>query len=139
MRKVAGRAITRRVAKMITVAGSVAAILLGMAGFALPAGAGTARPSYDVRQILSGQSLHHWYTKSGSGGGGAAPAGRGRFPPPRGRRAGPAQLRRAPDPVRPEPAPLVHQERLERVALGAADAAGRHHHGRRLPERKSTR
>src|ERR1039457_7730535 len=69
MRKVAGRAITRRVAKMITVAGSVAAILLGMAGFALPAGAGTARPSYDVRQILSGQSLHHWYTKSGSSGG----------------------------------------------------------------------
>jgi hypothetical protein len=68
MRKVAGRAITRRVAKMITVAGSVAAILLGMAGFALPAGAGTARPSYDVRQILSGQSLHHWYTKSGSSG-----------------------------------------------------------------------
>jgi hypothetical protein len=53
---------------MITVAGSVAAILLGMAGFALPAGAGTARPSYDVRQILSGQSLHHWYTKSGSSG-----------------------------------------------------------------------
>ena len=68
MRKVAGQAITRRVAKMITVAGSVAAILLGMAGFALPAGAGTARPSYDVRQILSGQSLHHWYTKSGSSG-----------------------------------------------------------------------
>lgn len=66
MRKGAVRAVTRRVAKMMTVAASAAAILLAMAGLALPARAGTASPSYDVRQILSGQSLHHWYTKSGS-------------------------------------------------------------------------
>jgi len=67
MRKVAAHAVRGRAAKMITVAGSVTAILgaLALPALALPASAGTARPSYDVRQILSGQSLHHWYTKSG--------------------------------------------------------------------------
>ncbi|MGD0604246.1 MAG: hypothetical protein ABSA53_11685 [Streptosporangiaceae bacterium] len=68
MRKVAAHAATRRAAKMITVVGSAAAILAAVAlpAMAQPASAGQARPSYDIRQILSGQSLHHWYTKAGS-------------------------------------------------------------------------
>jgi hypothetical protein len=66
MRTAARRAVARRVATMVTVAGSVTAILLGTAAAAGPASAGTARPSYDVRQILSGHSLGHWYTRAGS-------------------------------------------------------------------------
>jgi hypothetical protein len=33
---------------------------------AFPASAHTGGPTYYVRQILSGQSLHHWYTRAGS-------------------------------------------------------------------------
>ena len=66
MLAVAGRAITRRAAKPLTAIGAVMAVLLAMAVLALPASAKTTRPTYDVRHILSGQSLHHWYTKAGS-------------------------------------------------------------------------
>ncbi len=66
MLAVAGRAITRRAAKALTAVGAVMAVLLAMAVLALPASAKTTRPTYDVRQILSGQSLRHWYTKAGS-------------------------------------------------------------------------
>ena len=66
MLAVAGRAITRRAAKPLTAIGAVMAVLLAMAVLALPASAKTTKPTYDVRHILSGQSLRHWYTKAGS-------------------------------------------------------------------------
>ena len=66
MREVAGRAVTRGVVKMMVAAGAVASLVLGMVVFAFPASAHTGGPTYDVRQILSGQSLHHWYTRAGS-------------------------------------------------------------------------
>ena len=66
MREVAGRAVTRGVMRMMVAAGAVASLVLGMVVFALPASAHTGGPTYYVRQILSGQSLHHWYTKAGS-------------------------------------------------------------------------
>jgi hypothetical protein len=66
MRKVAGRAVTRRVVKIMMAAGAVASLGLGMVVFAWPASAHTGAPTYYVRQILSGQSLHHWYTRAGS-------------------------------------------------------------------------
>jgi hypothetical protein len=59
-----------RAAKTITVAGAVAATLLATVGAASPASARTSWPGksgYDVRQILSGESLGHWYTRAGSG------------------------------------------------------------------------
>jgi hypothetical protein len=58
----------RRLAKMFGSVGAVAAVLAGMTAFALPASAKTylPAPSYYVRTILSGKSLHHWYTKAGS-------------------------------------------------------------------------
>ncbi len=60
--------IARRVAKTFAAVGAVAAVLAGMTAFALPAGAKTHQPTptYTVRTILSGKSLHHWYTKAGS-------------------------------------------------------------------------
>jgi len=67
MREVAGRAVARGVVKMMTAAGSVAALVLGTVVFAFPASAHTGGPTYYVRQILSGQRLHHWYTRAGSG------------------------------------------------------------------------
>jgi hypothetical protein len=51
---------------MITAAGAVTSVVLGMVVFAFPASATTGRPGHHVRQILSGQSLHHWYTRAGS-------------------------------------------------------------------------
>ena len=66
MRKVVGRAVTRRVVKIMAAAGSVAALVLGTVVFAFPASAHTGGPTYYVRQILSGQSLHHRYTRAGS-------------------------------------------------------------------------
>ena len=66
MRKVAGRAVTRRVVRIMTAAGAVASLVLGTMVFAFPASAHTGGPPYYVRQILSGQSLHHRYTKAGS-------------------------------------------------------------------------
>jgi len=66
MREVAERAVTRGVVKVMAAAGSVAALVLGTLVFAFPASAHTGGPTYYVRQILSGQSLHHWYTRTGS-------------------------------------------------------------------------
>ena len=67
MREVAGRRVTRGVVKMMAAVGAVSSLVLGMVVFAFPASAHTGAPTYYVRQILSGQSLHHWYTKAGSG------------------------------------------------------------------------
>ena len=60
--------IARRLAKIFAAVGTVAAVLAGMTASALPAGATTHQPipTYTVRTILSGKSLHHWYTKAGS-------------------------------------------------------------------------
>jgi hypothetical protein len=60
--------IARRLAKMFAAVGAVAAVLVGMTAFAVPAGAKADQPTptYNVRTILSGKSLHHWYTKAGS-------------------------------------------------------------------------
>jgi hypothetical protein len=60
--------IARRVVKTFAAIGAVAAVLVGMTAFARPAGATTHQPTptYTVRTILSGKSLHHWYTKAGS-------------------------------------------------------------------------
>ena len=61
--------IARRIVKPFAAVGAAAAVVVGMAAFALPAGAQTQRtaaPTYSVRTILSGKSLHHWYTKAGS-------------------------------------------------------------------------
>ena len=66
MRKVAGRAVTRVGVKMMMALGAVTALVLGMVVLAFPASAHTGGPTYYVRQILSGQSLHHWYTRAGS-------------------------------------------------------------------------
>ena len=66
MRKVAGRAVTRRVATMMTAVGAVTPVVLSLAVSASPASARPGAPVYQVRQILSGQSLHHWYTRAGS-------------------------------------------------------------------------
>jgi hypothetical protein len=66
---VLGRAgFARHAGKTFAVIGAAAAVLVGMGAAALPAGA-TARqptPTYYVRVILSGMSLHHHYTKAGS-------------------------------------------------------------------------
>jgi len=62
---VAGRKVTGRTVKTLTVVGAAGAVLSGMAAFAFPASAQPAAPSYTVHQILSGQSLHHWYTPAG--------------------------------------------------------------------------
>jgi hypothetical protein len=56
-----------RAARMLAAVGAVAAVLLSMAAFALPASAKTGvRPTYKVSVILYGNSLHHSYTKAGS-------------------------------------------------------------------------
>jgi hypothetical protein len=69
MQMISRRVRTRRATTTITVVGSAIAALLTMVVIALPAGAKTTTPtspSYHVRQILSGRSLGHWYTKAGS-------------------------------------------------------------------------
>jgi len=58
--------IARRVAKTFATIGAVVAVLAGLTAFSLPASAKTANPTYNVRAILSGKSLHHWYYKAGS-------------------------------------------------------------------------
>src|SRR5579862_7387566 len=58
--------IARRVTKASAAVGAVAALLAGMTAFSLPASAKTANPTYTVRTILSGKSLHHSYFKAGS-------------------------------------------------------------------------
>jgi hypothetical protein len=66
MHKVAGSAVTRRAMKILATVGVVTSVVLGSVALAFPASARPATPSYDVRQILSGASLHHLYTKAGS-------------------------------------------------------------------------
>jgi hypothetical protein len=63
MHTVGELAVLRRAAKVI---GAVASLCLSTVVLALPAGAQALRPTYDVHHILSGQSLHHWYTRAGS-------------------------------------------------------------------------
>jgi hypothetical protein len=60
--------IARHVAKPFAAVGAVAAVLVGMTALALPAAAKTHQPTptYNVRVVLSGKSLHHLYTKAGS-------------------------------------------------------------------------
>ena len=58
--------IARRVAKTFATIGAVAAVLAGLTAFSLPASAKTNNPTYNVRTILSGKTLHHWYFKAGS-------------------------------------------------------------------------
>jgi hypothetical protein len=58
--------IARRVAKTFATIGAVAAVLAGLTAFSLPASAKPDNPAYNVRTILSGKSLHHWYFKAGS-------------------------------------------------------------------------
>ena len=53
-------------AKMLAAIGAVTAILLGMTAYAFPASADSYAPTYYVKAILSGKSLHHWYTRAGS-------------------------------------------------------------------------
>jgi hypothetical protein len=60
------RGIAWPAAKMLAAIGAVAAVLLGMTVFALPASADSYPPGYYVLSILSGKSLHHWYTRAGS-------------------------------------------------------------------------
>lgn len=66
MREIAGRAISRRVVTMTAAAGAVLSVVLSLVFPAVPAGARPGNPVFHVRQILSGQSLHHWYTRAGS-------------------------------------------------------------------------
>jgi hypothetical protein len=60
--------IARRVSKTCAPIAAVAAVVAGLTAFALPAGAATALPSttYSVTTVLSGKTLHHQYTKTGS-------------------------------------------------------------------------
>src|SRR5579859_7680131 len=60
------KSIPGRGAQLLTALGAVTAVLLAMVISAVPAGAATATPAYQVTQILSGRSLHHWYYKAGS-------------------------------------------------------------------------
>ena len=66
MREVAGRAVSRRAMTMTAAAGAVLSVVLSLVFPAFPASARPGNPVFHVRQILSGQSLHHWYTRAGS-------------------------------------------------------------------------
>jgi hypothetical protein len=58
----------RRVARTFAAVGAVAAVLVGMTAFTLPASAAPHPPTatYNVIAILNGKNLHHLYTKAGS-------------------------------------------------------------------------
>ena len=58
-------ALTCGAIRTMAVAGAAVSVVLGLVVLALPAGA-QAQPAYQVRQVLSGKSLHHWYTRAGS-------------------------------------------------------------------------
>jgi len=58
--------VARRVAKTFAIIGAVVAVLAVLTAFSLPASAQTRNPTYNVRTILSGKSLHHWYFKAGT-------------------------------------------------------------------------
>jgi hypothetical protein len=57
----------RPVARAFAAVGAVSAVVFGMASFAPAASAKPAGVTYNVRTILSGKSLHHLYTRAGSG------------------------------------------------------------------------
>jgi hypothetical protein len=63
---IARHAIAIPTARALTVLGAVTALLLAMVGLALPAGAKADNPTYQVRVVLNGMSLHHTYTRAGS-------------------------------------------------------------------------
>jgi hypothetical protein len=58
-------AVTRRAVMMMTI-GAVASAVLSTVVQAVPASAHGSEPTYQVRQIVDGQRLHHWYTRAGS-------------------------------------------------------------------------
>jgi hypothetical protein len=60
-------ALGRPVAKAFAAVGTVTAVMFSMATLAPAASAKPDGVTYNVREILSGQSLHHSYTKAGSG------------------------------------------------------------------------
>jgi hypothetical protein len=62
MRKAREQAAAGRALRGLAAAGAATAVMLGTA---LPASA-HAEPTYQVRQILDGARLHHWYTRAGS-------------------------------------------------------------------------
>jgi hypothetical protein len=68
MHKLGRPGIGRRSAMLVAALGAVAAVLVAMTALALPASAKVhwSTSTYTVRVILSGKSLHHWYTKAGS-------------------------------------------------------------------------
>ena len=66
MHGIVGSAVPRRAVKVMTAAGAVTTAVLSMVIFAFPASAHSGSQTYHVRRILSGQSLHHWYTRAGS-------------------------------------------------------------------------
>jgi len=51
--------------RTVAAAGAALSVMLGTIVLAFPASAHT-QPAYHVRQVLSGKSLHHWYTRAGS-------------------------------------------------------------------------
>jgi hypothetical protein len=65
MQRAWGSALTRGAIRTLVVAGTAVSVVLGMVVLALPAGAQALR-TYQVRQVISGKSLHHWYTRAGS-------------------------------------------------------------------------
>jgi hypothetical protein len=60
------RGIAGPAAKTLAAIGAVSAIFLAVMVSALPASADGYGPTYFARTILSGKSLHHWYTRAGS-------------------------------------------------------------------------
>jgi hypothetical protein len=67
MRRLGRRGIARPAAKTFAAIGSVTAVMFSMATFAPAASAKPAGVTYSLSVILSGKSLHHSYTKAGSG------------------------------------------------------------------------
>jgi hypothetical protein len=65
MQRAGVSALTRGAIRTMAVAGAAVSVVLGLVVLALPASAQT-QPAYHVRQVISGKSLHHWYTRAGS-------------------------------------------------------------------------
>src|SRR6201987_5202472 len=65
MQRARGSALTRGAIRTLVVAGTAVSVVLGMVVLAFPAGAQALR-TYQARQVISGKSLHHWYTRAGS-------------------------------------------------------------------------
>ena len=67
MRMLGKPGIARPAARAAAAVGAVSAVVFSMATFAPAAIAKPAQVTYNVSAILSGMTLHHWYTKAGSG------------------------------------------------------------------------